>query len=276
MLQTHRRLMPVVALIAAFVVVTGLTLVAGSRGTSAHGDEAAHPAHIHSGTCATLGDVVFPLNNVGGEMMDDAGTPVVSTAAGPTSAIPVDVSVTTVAADLNTIISGGHAINIHESAENIGNYIACGDIGGNVMGSDLAIGLGELNDSGYSGAAWLHDNGDGSTTVSVFLTEAEHGDEGHEGDATAEADDDSATTGGMAVNIKDFAFMPAELDVAVGTTVTWTNSDTAPHTATQDGGGFQSDRLDNAASYSFTFDTAGTFEYHCEYHPNMHGTIVVK
>jgi len=264
--------MPVVALIAAFVVVSGLSVV-GSRGTSAHEGES-HPAHIHSGTCATLGDVVFPLNNVGGEMMDAAGTPIASKEVGPSTAIPVDASVTTVQTDLNTLASSDYAINVHESAENIGNYIACGDIGGNVMGSDLAIGLGELNDSGYSGTAWLHDNGDGTTTVAVFLTEAEHEGE-TEGEATPAADGDAAA-GGSAVEIKDFAFAPAELDIAVGTTVTWTNDDTAPHTATQDGGGFQSGKLDQSASYSFTFDTAGTFEYHCEYHPNMHGTIVVK
>jgi hypothetical protein len=89
---------------------------------------------------------------------------------GSTSAIPVEVSVTTVQADLNSLVSSDYAINVHESADNIGNYIACGDIGGMMMGSDLAIGLGELNGSGESGAAWLHDNGDGTTTVSVFLT----------------------------------------------------------------------------------------------------------
>ncbi len=38
-----------------------------------------------------------------------------------------------------------------------------------MMGSDLAIGLAELNGSGHSGVAWLHDNGDGTTTVDVVL-----------------------------------------------------------------------------------------------------------
>ena len=102
--------------------------------------------------------------------MDAMGTPVAGMAIGPETAIPAMVSVTTVAADLNTIVSGGHAINVHESAENIGNYVACGDIGGMMMGSDLAIGLGELNDSGVSGAAWLHDNGDG-TTIGLCLSD---------------------------------------------------------------------------------------------------------
>jgi hypothetical protein len=98
------------------------------------------------------------------------GTPVVSSMVGAASAIPVEVSVTTVQTDLNSLVSGQFAINVHESAANIGNYIACGDIGGMMMGSDLAMGLGELNGSGYSGVAWLHDNGDGTTTVYVFLT----------------------------------------------------------------------------------------------------------
>ena len=164
-----RRLIPVASLIALLVLSLGASFVVGRGVSAAQMEMTPHPAHIHSGACDTLGDVVFPLADVGGAMMDASGTPVAGMAMGPTSAIPVEVSITTVAADLNTIVSGGHAINVHESAENIGNYIACGDIGGAMMGSDLAIGLGELNDSGYSGAAWLHDNGDGTTTVSVFL-----------------------------------------------------------------------------------------------------------
>ncbi|MEA2528302.1 MAG: hypothetical protein QOF73_5529 [Thermomicrobiales bacterium] len=273
MQRIYGRLMPLAALVAAFVVVTGLVVGYGARGTSAHeGDE--HPAHIHSGTCATLGDVVYPLSNVGTPTTDASGTPIATMSMGAATGIPVDVSITVVPADLNTIVSGEHTINIHESAENIGNYIACGDIGGEMLGSDLAIGLGELNDSGYSGVAWLHDNGDGSTTVSVFLT-AGHHDEGGVTEGSPTAGGETAAAG-TAVDIKDFVFNPASVEVAVGTTVTWTNSDSAPHTASQEGGGFQSNRLDQAATYSFTFDTAGTYEYFCEYHPNMHGTVIVK
>jgi plastocyanin len=265
MVRVQRRLLPLAAFVAAFVVVTGLVVGYDARGANAH-EGGPHPAHIHAGTCAALGDVVFPLSDVGGEMMDASGSPVAATAMGPETAIPVDVSMTTVQADLNTIISGGHAINVHESAENIGNYIACGDIGGAVMGSDLAIGLGELNDSGYSGVAWLHDNGDGTTAVTVFLT------------AASGAGGEAADAAAAAVEIKDFAFNPPTLEVAVGTTVTWTNNDTAPHTATQNpsGSGFQSGRIDNGGTFSYTFDTAGTFDYFCEFHPNMTGTVVVQ
>ena len=161
---------------ALSVLTAGLLLTLGvvlaPTGTSAQDAAmAAHPAHIHAGTCAELGDVVFPLSDVSSAWLVD-GTPMAGTdMTGATDAIPVEVGVTTVAASLADIVAGGHSINVHESAENIGNYIACGDIGGTMMGeSDLAIGLGTLNDSGFSGVARLHDNGDSTTTVTVYLT----------------------------------------------------------------------------------------------------------
>ena len=172
------RLIPVAALGAVFALAIATMVGFGGR-VSAQEPTAPHPAHIHSGTCDTLGDVVYPLSDVGGPMMDANGTPVASMPMGAADAIPVEMSVTTVQTDLNSLVGGQFAVNVHESAGNIGNYIACGNIGGAVMGSDLAIGLGELNNSGHSGVAWLHDNGDGTTTVTIFLTE--HEEEGETG-----------------------------------------------------------------------------------------------
>lgn len=252
---------------ALLLLVTGI--VVSQQGAVAHdGDNhaEAHPAHIHSGTCAQLGDVVFPLSDVSGAILVD-GTPMAGEATGPDDN-PVEWSVTTVAAPLADIVSGGHAINIHESAENIGNYIACGSIGGVMSGSsDMAIGLGSLNDSGYSGVARLHDNGDGSTTVTVYLT----------GDSDA-TPDSAVATGAVAVDIVDFAFNPGTLEVKVGDTVTWTNNDSAPHTATQkpSGSGFQSGTLQPGDSFSHTFDTAGAYDYYCEFHAGMSGQVVVS
>ena len=80
---------------------------------------------------------------------------------------------------------------------------------------------------------------------------------------------------GAAVTIVDFAFQPASLEVTAGTTVTWTNSGAAPHTVTADNGAFDSGRLAPGASFSQTFDAAGTVTYHCEIHSQMTGTIVV-
>lgn len=81
-----------------------------------------------------------------------------------------------------------------------------------------------------------------------------------------------------AVSIEDFAFKPASITVKKGTKVTWTNKDTARHTVTPDeaSDAFKgSELLDQGQSYSFTFDTVGTYTYHCQPHPNMKGTVTV-
>ena len=80
---------------------------------------------------------------------------------------------------------------------------------------------------------------------------------------------------GPNVRIVDFAFQPAALSVKAGTKVTWQNAGDASHTATSDNGAFDTDRIDEGASASFTFTTAGSFPYHCDFHPNMKGTITV-
>ena len=77
--------------------------------------------------------------------------------------------------------------------------------------------------------------------------------------------------------IAGFAF--GSLTVAVGTSVTWMNMDSAPHTATSDASSaFQFDTgtiAPGATSGPIVFNTAGTFPYHCNVHPSMHATIVV-
>jgi plastocyanin len=77
------------------------------------------------------------------------------------------------------------------------------------------------------------------------------------------------------VSITNFAFAPATLTVPVGGTVTWTNRDEEPHTVVAGDGSFHSPGLGTNASYSYTFPTAGSFDYVCSIHPFMHGTVVV-
>ena len=85
-----------------------------------------------------------------------------------------------------------------------------------------------------------------------------------------------APHGANAVTISNFAFAPASLTVPVGTTVTWTNRDEEPHTVvSSDGSTFHSPGMGTDATFSFTFQNAGTFEYVCSIHPMMHGTVVV-
>jgi plastocyanin len=77
------------------------------------------------------------------------------------------------------------------------------------------------------------------------------------------------------VSIDNFAFAPAELKVAPGTTVIWTNHDDIPHTVTSTDGAFKSHALDTDDSFSFTFERAGSYRYFCSLHPHMVGTIKV-
>jgi len=58
--------------------------------------------------------------------------------------------------------------------------------------------------------------------------------------------------------------------------VTWTNRDTATHTATADGGAFDTKEIRPGAKSTVTLSKAGTYEYHCDIHPTMHGSIVVS
>jgi plastocyanin len=72
------------------------------------------------------------------------------------------------------------------------------------------------------------------------------------------------------------AYAPDELEVAVGTSVTWMNTDSIAHTSTSNAAGWDSGIVAPGGSFSFTFPTAGTFQYHCAIHPGMTGTVVVR
>jgi plastocyanin len=83
---------------------------------------------------------------------------------------------------------------------------------------------------------------------------------------------------GSGTNATSVYYSPTNLVVVIGVnnTVTWVNNDDVPHTATADNGSFNSGSLNPGQSYTYTFTTPGTFTYHCNYHPWMRGTIVVK
>jgi plastocyanin len=78
------------------------------------------------------------------------------------------------------------------------------------------------------------------------------------------------------ITIDNFTFTPKELTVAVGTTVRWVNHDDIPHTVVEKKTTFRSKALDTDDSYSFTFASAGTFDYFCGLHPHMVGQVIVK
>ena len=77
------------------------------------------------------------------------------------------------------------------------------------------------------------------------------------------------------VEIADFAYDPDPVTVQVGGKVTWLNQDSAPHTATAEDGSFDTGTLEEGKLKSETFKQAGTYEYICQIHPDMHGVVEV-
>lgn len=152
---------------ALALAALALLVPASTAQTPESAAHAAHPAHIHAGSCAELGEVIYPLTDVAlpeGEML------------GAEAGHPVEISNTNLPdVPLQTILDGHYAVNVHLSADEIGTYIACGAIGGvvddreNGPGQEISVGLAELNDSGYAGVAWLGDDGNGGTNVGITL-----------------------------------------------------------------------------------------------------------
>ena len=196
MVKVRSRLVGVAAVLAvAAIVLAGGTPGAAQDATPTAGMAMAPiPNHIHAGTCANLGEVVwtlasaeFPTGMMGGGMQGsptaDMASPMASPMAGmatpmagmmgAASAIPVAVATTQVELALSDILAAEHSINFHDPADpgDPSRYLACGDIGGTPTDQgNLFIGLAEQNNSGYHGVAWLLDDGSGTgTTVTVFL-----------------------------------------------------------------------------------------------------------
>ncbi len=97
--------------------------------------------------------------------------------------------------------------------------------------------------------------------------------------SSSSADSGGGSSSTNAVAIKNFQFTPKKIEVKAGTKVTWTNQDSAVHTVTSDEGApttFDSGNLAQGKTYSFTFDKPGTYQYHCEIHVSMKGTVVVS
>lgn len=78
------------------------------------------------------------------------------------------------------------------------------------------------------------------------------------------------------VAIRGFAFSPGNLQVPVGAKVTWTNDDSAPHTATAKDGSWDTGILNQGQSVTITFDKPGDYTYYCKVHPNMVARLTVR
>jgi plastocyanin len=76
-------------------------------------------------------------------------------------------------------------------------------------------------------------------------------------------------------NDRSNSYNPNPVEIGAGDTVTWVNDDSTVHTATASDGTFDSDILLRGDTFSFTFDREGEYQYFCDVHPNMVGTVVV-
>jgi len=92
------------------------------------------------------------------------------------------------------------------------------------------------------------------------------------GGSAAAAACTTAPAGGTAkvtVTIKDFSFSPEPVQAKVGDVIAWTNSDTAPHSATLDNGACDTKPIDVGATAMLVFTAPGTYTYHCSVHPTQ-------
>jgi len=85
----------------------------------------------------------------------------------------------------------------------------------------------------------------------------------------------SATTQAVGVTMPGKLYAPRELDVLVGTTVTWRNADTTTHTVTEEEDEFDSGFVRPGGTFAATFSEQGTFVYHCSIHRFMRGAVRV-
>jgi plastocyanin len=85
----------------------------------------------------------------------------------------------------------------------------------------------------------------------------------------------AGATATVKVTIKDFKYNPQPVQAKVGDVVAWTNNDTAPHSATMDDGSCDTDSIATGATAMLTFNTAGTYTYHCKIHPAQMKDVTV-
>ena len=79
-----------------------------------------------------------------------------------------------------------------------------------------------------------------------------------------------------AIKMQKESFVPAKLTAAVGTQVTWTNTDTVPHSVTADDKRFDSGPVLPGKSFEWTVSGSGTITYHCIFHPSMTAALTVQ
>lgn len=140
-------------------------------------------------------------------------------------------------------------------------------------GSIIVAGLVVLVIGGAVTATQLNKDSDSSMTGMSNMESKNNSAE-----STSQGEQDLTAQNEVAMDIRDFDFEKPNIKIKAGTTVTWTNQDTARHDVVIDGEGAEglgSELLAKGESYSFTFTEPGMTNYLCEPHPYMKGMINV-
>lgn len=241
-------------------LVLSLALFAG-----ASAETSTHQASIRAGDCDSPGEPVTRWN-----LSPEAPLAGTSPSARPSMVQALGDSLvygtTTVPMSLAQIGSEDHAIAVVAATGGAEGLLACGELSHFEAGSvDVPVGLRARDGSDLFGVAWLHDNENGTATVTIVLA--------------VSADPAARPSGGgdqVDVTLSSFRYLPSPLEITVGTTVAWTNEDRLPHTTTASDGRFDSGYMAQGDTYRYTFDAPGTYPIFCVFHPRMRAVVIVE
>ena len=136
----------------------------------------------------------------------------------------------------------------------------------------LAVVLASLLTAGIGAFAWMASSSGFSWTMGSGHMGGMMGGGGRNSSGDAPRQGTLAET----ITIENFAYAPGNLQLPVGGKVTWTNRDSAPHSATDSGGTWDTGVLAKGGSKTVTFGTRGTFDYYCSVYPSMKARLVVQ
>ena len=143
--------------------------------------------------------------------------------------------------------------------------------------NDAGASATDANDGDLTSSITVSSNVDtntvGTYTVTYTVSDAA-GNQATETRTVNVVDNNNPTT--HYIDIQGYAFSPSSITINVGDTIVWTNYDSASHTVTSNDGTFDSGSIANGNTFSFTFTSAGTFDYYCAPHPGMTGSVTVQ
>jgi plastocyanin len=148
----------------------------------------------------------------------------------------------------------------------------------------IALALAGCTGGGKGGASTSPTSSGGGVSVGVSASGSGSASHSASGSASASSTGAPPLSGSVAKDITDNAFPDGTFAVKVGSTVTWTDKGTNPHSVSADDKSFDSSpncppaclsAVPGANTFSHKFDTAGSVSYHCKIHASMTGTITV-